>query len=119
MADIFTQVGEELVVDILDATVSPPTWHIGWGSGAGVAAKGDTVLFTEESEARVVATLSQPAADQSRYVGTITADGAKTITNGGVLSLLTGGILYLHSDHAGVALATGDKIEYTFTVTWA
>lgn len=119
MADIFTQAGEELVADILDGTIAVPTYHIGWGSGAGVAAKADTVLFTEESEARVVAALSQPAADQSRFVSTITADGAKTITNGGVLSALTGGTLELHSDHAGVALALNDKIEYTFTITWA
>lgn len=119
MADIFTDAGEEIVVDILDGTVAAPTWHIGWGTGAGTAAKADTGLFTEASEARVAATTSQPAANQSRYVATLTADGAKTITNAGVLSASTLGTLLLHSDFTGVALTTGDKIEFTFTITWA
>ena len=61
MADIFTQAGEELIVDILDATVGvPANWYVGWGTGAGTAAKGDTTLFTEASETRIAATMTQP-----------------------------------------------------------
>ena len=119
MADIFTDAGEDLVVDILDGTTAVPTWRVAWGTGAGTAAKGDTTMFTEASESRVNTTQSQPASNQSRYVGTITADGTKTITNGGILDAASSGNLLLHSDHAGVALVSGDKIEYTFTITWA
>lgn len=119
MADIWTDAGEELLVDILDTTVVVPTWFIGWGTGAGTAAKGDTTLFTEASETRIAATLSQPAVNQSRYVATITADGTKTITNAGILSLVTGGVLWAHWDHGGVAVDASDAIEYTVTITWA
>lgn len=116
MADIYTQAGEEIVADILDSTVAQPTWYIGWGTGAGTAAKGDTVLFTEATEARVAATQSQPSADINQFLATLTADGAKTITNAGVLSASSGGTLLLHSDFTGVVLALGDKIEFTFTL---
>lgn len=120
MADIFTQAGEEIVADLVDGTVSAPAnWYIGWGTGAGTAAKGDTTLFTEASESRVTATESQPAADQNRFVGTITANGTKTITNAGVLSAAAAGTLLLHSDFTGVALNANDSIQFTFTITWA
>jgi hypothetical protein len=121
MADIFTQAGEEIVADFVDGTANAPTnWYIGWGTGAGTAAKGDTTLFTEASEARVIATESQPAADQNRFVGTITCAGAgKTITNAGVLSASTVGTLLLKSDFTGVALNVGDSIQFTFTITWS
>jgi len=117
MATIYTQAGEELVVDLIDDTASGAATHyIGWGTGAGTAAKGDTTLFTEASETRVAATKSQPAVDKNQWLGTLTADAAKTITNGGVLSALTVGTLIVHGDFAGVALLLGDKIEFTVTL---
>ena len=120
MASIFTQAGEEIVTDIMDETVAVPAdWYIGWGTGAGTAAKGDTVLFTEASESRVIGTASQPAVDQNQWVATLTADGAKTITNGGLLSASTSGTLLIHGDHTGIVLALGDKIEYTITLQWS
>ena len=120
MADIYTQAGEEFTADVFDGTTAAPATHyIGWGTGAGTAAKGDTTLFVEASEARVAATRSQPLADQNRFVATITADGAKTITNAGVLTALTVGTLLLKSDFAGVALAASDSIQFTFTLTWS
>ncbi len=120
MADIYTDAGEEITADIMDGTVSPPTnWFVGWGTGAGTAAKGDTTLFTEASEARVASTESQPSANQNQFLATITADGNKTITNVGVLSASSGGSLLLKSDFTGVVLASGDKIEFTFTLTWS
>lgn len=115
MADVYTQAGEELVVDILDGTVSVPTnWYVAWGTGAGTAAKGDTALFTEAAEARVITTDSQPAADNNQWLGLLTSASVQTITNAGILSASTGGTLLLHSDFTGVVLANGDKIEFTF-----
>lgn len=121
MANIFTQAGEDLITDYVDATTAPTgNWYIGWGTGAGTAAKGDTTLFTEASEARVAATKSQPTSDTNRFVATITCAGAgKTITNAGVLTLSTGGVLFLHSDFTGVVLAVGDSIQFTFDINWA
>lgn len=112
MADVVTNGGEEWIVDALVAT---SVWGA-WGTGAGTAAKADTTLFTEASEARVAIIDSKVGTGSAavwRNVFTLTASGAKTITNYGVLSASTGGTLIIHGDHAGVALAANDRIEYT------
>lgn len=120
MADIYTDAGEAFTADLIDGTVSAPAnWYIGWGTGAGTAAKGDTTLFTEASEARVIATDSQPAANQNQFVATITADGSKTITNAGVFSAASGGTMLLKSDFVGVGVDASDTITFTFTLTWS
>ena len=50
MATVYTQVGEEKVVDLIDGTsathLDATNGKIGWGTGAGTAAKADTTLFT-------------------------------------------------------------------------
>ena len=116
MATVLTQAGEEWLVDKIDETVQTTGDFIGWGTGAGVAAKADTTLFTEATEARVTATRTQPLADKIRWVGTITANAAKTITNAGNLTALTLGSLIVHGDFAGIALALNDKIEFTIDI---
>lgn len=121
MADIFTDVGETLVADYVDGTANAPAnWYIGWGTGDPAAiSKSDTTLYTEASEARVTATESQPTADANRFVGTITADGTKTITNAGVFDASTTGNMFLISSFTGVALNASDSIQFTFTITWS
>jgi len=114
LADVFTSVGEEWQVDIIDGTLSPTAHYIGWGTGAGTHTKASTALFTEASEARVTATKSQPTADKNRWVGTLTANAAKTITNAGVFTASTGGILLLASDFTGIVLSLGDSIQFTW-----
>ena len=105
---------------MFDGSVAVPAdYYVGWGTGAGTAAKGDTTLFTEASESRVAATMSQPAADTNRAVAEITAAGTKTITNAGLFSASTGGTLIVHGDHAGIGVDAGDKIEYTIDIQWA
>lgn len=114
MADVFTTTGEAFVVDRLDAF---GTYYVGWGTGAGTAAVGDTTLFTEASETRVATTDSQPSADVMQWLGLIEADGSKTITNAGIFDASTSGNLIVKSDFTGVPLAAGDKIEFTFQLT--
>jgi len=117
MADIFTSVGEARVVDMIDGTLAAPAnWYIGWGTGAGTAAKGDTTLFTEAAEARVVTSNNQPMVDKNQFKGTMTSASTQTITNAGLFDAAQNGTLVLHSDFTGVALGTGDKIEFTFTL---
>ena len=120
MGTVYTQVGEETVVDLVDGTssivLSATNAKIGWGTGTGTAAKGDTALFTEASEARVAAAISQPTADKNQWVGTLTADAGKTITNAGLLDAATAGNLVIHGDFTGIALALGDKIEFTISL---
>lgn len=113
MATVLTTVGKEWIVDKLDETVQTTGDYIGWGTGAGTAAVGDTTLFTEASESRVVATRTQPAADKVRWVGTLTADAGKTITNAGNFTASVAGTLIVKGDFTGIPLLTGDKIEFT------
>lgn len=119
MADIFTSVGEGLVADYVDGTASAPTnWYIGWGTGAGTAAKGDSTLFTEVGT-RQTATESQPAADTNQFVATLTSSGANTITNAGVFDASTSGNMLLKSNFTGIPLADTEQIEFTFQIQWA
>lgn len=117
MATVYTSAGEAKVVDLVDGVsavhLDATNAKVAWGTGAGTAAKADTILFTEASEARVVPTVSQPLADKNRWVGTLTADAAKTITNAGLFDAATAGTLVIHGDFTGLALALGDKIEFT------
>ena len=111
---VLTTVGKYWIVDMLDATTSDQAHHIGWGTGAGDAAIGDTTISTEGAETRVVGTQTQPAADKNRCVGTLTSAAGGTITNAGLLTLVTVGVLVIHANFASVVLLTGDKIEFTF-----
>ena len=114
MATVLTQVGEEWIIDKLDETVQTTGDYLAWGTGVGTAAKADIALFTEASEARVIATRTQPLTDKIRWVGTITCAGAgKTITNAGNFTASTAGTLIIHGDFTGIVLAVGDKIEFS------
>ena len=120
MATIYTSAGEAKVVDLIDGTsavhLDATNGKIGWGTGAGTAAKGDTTLFTEATEARVAVVATQPLADKNQWVATLTADGAKTITNAGLFDAASGGNLVVKGDFTGIVLALGDKIEFTITL---
>lgn len=125
LAVVLTNVGEEWTVDKINETVQTKPEYCGWGSGAGTSAKGDTDLFTTETEARVLGTSSKTgtgSAAKYQVIATIVAAAGKTITNAGLWttagtgSPATGGSLIVHGDHSGVALNTSDQIEYTFTI---
>lgn len=116
MATVLTTVGKQYIVDKMDSTVSTRLEYVAWGTGAGTAAVGDTTLFTEASEARVLGTLSQPAADTMRLVGTMTADGTKTITNAGSFTASSGGTLGVKGDFTGIPLALNDQIQFTMDI---
>lgn len=119
---VLTQVGEEYIISKINEEIqTKPEW-IGWGTGAGTPAKGDTNISTPATEARVQATLTKPLADKLQMVATLTADGSKTITNAGVFTTAgtgsppSGGTLILEgSFDTGVALQAGDQIIITFT----
>lgn len=116
LATVFTTAGKAWVVDKIDETVQTTGDYIAWGSGAGTAVVGDTTLFTEESEARVVATRSQPSADTVRWVGSLTANGTKTITNAGNFTASSTGTLIVKGDFTGIPLAASDIIEFTINL---
>jgi len=112
-------------VDKLTETVQTKPEYVGWGTGAGTAAKGDTDLFTTANEARVLTTTSKTGTGSTakfQAVGTITSASGQTITNAGLFTTAgtgtppTGGSLIVKGDHTGVALLTNDQIQYTFTL---
>lgn len=116
MADIFTDVGEEFVVDRIDAF---GTFYIGWGTGTNAAAKGDTALQTPSAESRVATTDSQPSANVMQWVAEITSAGSQTIAEMGLFDASTSGNLIIRSVFTGIALTAGEKIEFTVQLTLA
>jgi hypothetical protein len=124
-AVVLTNLGEEFVVDKLTETVQTKPEYVGWGTGAGTAAKADTDLFTPAAEARVLTTTSKTGTGSTakyQAVGTITSASAQTITNAGLWTTAgtgsppSGGTLIVKGDHTGVVLAINDQIQYTFTL---
>lgn len=111
MAVVLTTVGIGWTIDRLDGALEAGD-YIGWGTGAGTSAAGDVELRTEASEARVVATKSQPSANVLRFVGQIVADADKTITNVGNLTQNVGGVLIVHGD-VSQPVVTGEICDVT------
>ena len=120
MATVYTTAGKNAIVDIIDGTLgtllSATNAKAAWGTGAGTAVVGDTTLFTEATEARVACAISQPAADTNKWTATMTADGAKTITNAGLFNAASGATLFIKGDFTGIVLALNDQIAFTFTL---
>lgn len=119
MATVLTNVGEQFVCDKLSDVIATSPEFVAWGTGAGTAVKADTTLFTEASEARVSGTETTEGTGASatyQNVGSIVADGTKTITNAGLFSASSGGTLVIKGDFTGIALVAGDSIQFTFTL---
>lgn len=116
MANVVTNGGKALVVSRIRGLGAEPN-RIGWGTGAGTAGVTDTDLFTPASEARVTGTSSSVtttvANDTYQVTGLMTADANKTITNVGQFDAATAGTLFSKADFAGIALNTGDGINWT------
>lgn len=121
MPTVYTDEGESYTVDRIRGTEAALPDRIGWGTGgATAAAKGQTALVAEASEARALATLSKPAADTLRAVGTLTADGTKTISEAALLTAIKpGGRMIIRADFAGVPMVLNDAIEFTFDLQFA
>lgn len=121
MASVLTNVGEDWIAQRMvgSGALSAVDMHfLGWGTGAGTAAKGDTTLFTEAAESRVAATISVSGSGSSakyQAVGTLTSGSGQTITNAGLFSASSSGSMAFKWDHTGVALLTGEGIQYSVT----
>lgn len=122
MATVFTDAGKAIVTNRMKGAGTEPN-YIAWGTGAGTAAAADTTLFTEATEARVAGTSTRVttsvADDTYQAVGTITADGNKTITNVGLFDAVTTGNMFMKADFTGVALSTGESIAFTLKVQFS
>lgn len=93
---------------------------IGWGTLATAEAVGDVQLATEATEARVVGVLSQPTANTDRLVGTLTANGGKTIVEVGRFNKAdntAGRQMQQRHVFTGIPLLLNDAITFTLDMT--
>jgi hypothetical protein len=119
MATVLTNVGEQWACDRMSGVVALDGHFIGWGTGAGTAAKADTTLFTEAAEARAVGTVTTNGTGASakyQVVGTLTSASGQTITNAGNFTASSAGTLIVKGDFTGVVLAINDSITFTITI---
>jgi hypothetical protein len=124
---VVTDVGVAFLVDDWDNNgqdISTMNFH-GAGTGTTAEAAGDTALVTESTTAlnpnnvRATGTRSQPAANQYRSVGTLTFDATAAITEHGLFSDVdvSEGVLWDRSVFSAINVASGDSIQFTYTVT--
>lgn len=125
MSSLVPNTGKSIISGrMIGSTPSQAEPHfVGWGTGAGAGSATSTDVSTPASEARVSGTSTQVTTsvtnDTHQVVGTITASGAKTITNVGVFDAAgtgsppSGGNLYAIFDGLSQALASGDSIQFT------
>lgn len=114
---IWTDDGQEQGINLLDPATRggiSTSYYLAWGSDASAPAVGDTALGSENPEARVLTTISQPAANTIRYVAEITATGNRVVNEAGILDASSGGVLNLRGTHATLNIETNDRVEYTF-----
>lgn len=103
--------------------------YLQWGTGSGAAATANVVTTTSTTEARTNGTASQTTTtvtnDTYQVVGTITAAGARAITEVGVFDAAgsgsppTGGNMCIYGDFSVINLTTGDSIAFTVKVAFS
>lgn len=124
---LVTDAGVAYIVDDWDGganAIDNFNFH-GCGTGVGAEAVGDTALGTESTTAlnpdstRATGTKSQPAANQMRTVGTLTFDAVAAITEHGIFTQAAtgGGTLLDRSVFSAINVASGDSIQFTYTLT--
>ena len=124
MATVVVNGGTDIITNRMIGAGTEPK-YIGWGTGAGTAAVGDTTLFTEKlvdlttsaGTDHTTGTSSRVTTDTTndtyQVTGTRTATGAGTVTNAGLFDAASGGNLFLKGDFTGIGLAVNDSIAFT------
>jgi hypothetical protein len=116
MATLLVNTGKAVVTNRIKGSGTEPS-YVAWGTGAGTTAATDTTLFTETGT-RVAGTSTQQTTsttnDTYQVVGTQTAGSSLTITNAGLFDASTSGNLFVKGDFSGIALTSGDSIQFTF-----
>jgi hypothetical protein len=129
MAALVTNAGFANITAAWHAYASRPR-YLQWGEGSGQDAADNTIASAgNTTEARTAGTTSQETEsvtnDTYQVVGTITAAGARAITEVGVFDAAgsgsppTGGNMGMYADFAVVNLAENDSIAFTYRVTFS
>ena len=117
MATLLVNTGKAIVTNYLAGGAATQPKYVAWGTGAGTTAATDTTLFTETGT-RVAGTSTQQTTsttdDTYQVIGTLTAGSSLTITNAGLFDASSSGNLFVKGDFTGVALTSGDSIQFTF-----
>ena len=117
MATLLVNTGKAIVTNYLAGGAATQPKYVAWGTGAGTTALTDTTLFTEVGTRTSGTTTQQTTTttdDTYQVIGTVTAGSSLTITNAGLFDALTVGNLFVKGDFTGVALTSGDSIQFTF-----
>lgn len=129
MATFVVDAGLDITTNRIKGAGTEPL-NIGWGTGAGTTARGDTTLFTEKlvdlttsagTDHTVGASTRQTTNttnDTYQVIGTRTATGAGTVTNAGLFDAASGGNLFFKGDFTGIGLSSGDAIQFTVKATY-
>lgn len=112
----------------ITALLAAASFWLQWGTGSGAAKSANTVTTTSTTESRVAGTLSQTTTtatdDTLQATGTITAAGARAITEVGLFDAAgtgsppTGGNMDFYSDFTVINLNSGDSIAFTIKVSF-
>lgn len=104
-------------------------WYLQWGTGSAAAASANAVTTTSTTEGRSSATATQQTTtvtnDCLQLAATITAAGARAITEVGAFDAAgsgsppTGGNMDVYADFSVVNLGNGDSIAFTIKVTFS
>ena len=117
MATLLVNTGKAIVTNYLAGGAATQPKYVAWGTGAGTTAATDTTLFSETGS-RVSGTATQQTTsttnDTYQVIGTLTAGSSLTITNAGLFDASSSGNLFVKGDFTGVALTSGDSIQFTF-----
>jgi hypothetical protein len=116
MAIVYTDAGQAHVIDVLDPATrgaQATTYYGAWGSSATAPAVGQTALVSENAEARVATTISQPAANTIQYLWEVTATGNRTVNEFGVFTASSSGTMLIRGTLSTLNIETGDRVEFT------
>jgi hypothetical protein len=120
MATIVTNAGKGVITARFLAGAPALSLFVGWGTGDAAAAAADTALSAEAAEARAPAAVTQAttatADDTIQAIGTLTATGARSITNAGLFDAAASGNLIMKGDFAALPLNSGDSIAFTMKI---
>ena len=97
MATLLVATGRAIVTNRLNGGGTTPS-YVAWGTGAGTTSQVTTSVTN----------------DTLQVVGTQTAGGTLAITNAGLFDASTAGNLFVKGDFTGIALNSGDSIQFTF-----
>ena len=121
MATVLANTGKAVITNRIKGAGTEPN-YVAWGTGAGTSSATDTTLFTETGT-RTAGTSTQQTTsttnDTYQVVGTMTAGSTLTITNAGLFDASTSGNLFVKGDFTGVALNSGDSIQFTIKVQFS